>query len=259
MIVLFPPRAFAWGGLVKGVRVLTLTDIHCHLMPKVDDGPSTILEAKQLLQMEYDDGVRNIILTPHYRVKMFEPDMKEVIHYYRGMRGAAAKIAPDFKVYLGCEYHTNSDMIEDLQRKKRPTLAGSRYVLVEFSSSHTFQRIRNQIYDLVVAGYKPVIAHIERYPDLIDDIDNIWELIELGAYVQLNAASVLGEYGKKTKQFCKRAMKEDCVHFIASDAHGTEYRKPNLGKCAKYVTKKMGKEYAERIFVKNPEKILRKE
>ena len=104
-----------------------------------------------------------------------------------------------------------------------------------------------------------MIAHIERYPDLIDDMDNIWELIELGAYVQLNAASVLGEYGKKTKQFCKRAMKEDCVHFIASDAHGTEYRKPNLGKCAKYVTKKMGKEYAERIFVKNPEKILRKE
>ena len=54
-------------------------------------------------------------------------------------------------------------------------------------------------------------------------------------------------------------MKEDCVHFIASDAHGTKYRKPNLGKCAKHVTKKMGKEYAERIFVKNPEKILRKE
>ena len=77
--------------------------------------------------------------------------------------------------------------------------------------------------------------------------------------MQLNASSVLGEYGKKTRQFCKRAMKEDCIHFIASDAHGTKYRKPNLGKCAKYVTKKMGKEYAERIFVKNPEKILRKE
>ena len=71
-------------------------------MPKVDDGPSTVSEAKQLLQMEYEDGVRNIILTPHYRVKMFEPDMKEIIHYYRGMRGVAAKIAPDFKIYLGC-------------------------------------------------------------------------------------------------------------------------------------------------------------
>ena len=154
MIVLFPPRAVAWGGLVKGVRVLTLTDIHCHIMPKVDDGPSTVSEAKQLLQMEYEDGVRNIILTPHYRVKMFEPDMKEIIHYYRGMRGVAAKIAPDFKIYLGCEYHTNSNMTEDIQRKRRPTLAGSRYVLVEFSSTHSFQRIRNQIYELVVAGYK---------------------------------------------------------------------------------------------------------
>lgn len=115
MIVLFPPRAFAWGGLVKGVRVLTLTDIHCHLMPKVDDGPSTVSEAKQLLQMEYEDGVRNIILTPHYREKMFEPDMKEILHYYKGMRGAAAKIAPDFKIYLGCEYHTNSNMTEELK------------------------------------------------------------------------------------------------------------------------------------------------
>ncbi len=102
-------------------------------------------------------------------------------------------------------------------------------MLTEFSGAHTYEKIRNQVYDLVAEGYRPVIAHIERYPCLREELQRVEELIELGAYIQINAGAVLGEGGGKIKRFCRQVMEEDLVHFIASDAHGSRYRKPNRG------------------------------
>lgn len=237
--------------------MLKIADIHCHILPMVDDGADSIAEAKQMLLMEYEDGVRMIIVTPHYREGMFEPSMKKVMHHFRGMRKVAATVAPDLRLYLGCEYHTNSRMTEDLRQKRRPVMAGSSYVLTEFSGAHTYEKIRNQVYDLIAEGYKPIVAHIERYPCMWDDISRVEELIQLGAYIQSNASAVMGENGAKIKKYCRRMMEEDLLHFIASDAHGVKYRKPNLGACAKYVSKKMGESYAEKIFCRNPYHILK--
>lgn len=236
--------------------MLEMTDIHCHILPKVDDGADSVEEARQMLRREYEDGVRTIIATPHYREGMFEPSMKRIAHYYEGMRKVAAKDTPGLRLYLGCEYHTNSRMTEDLRQRRRPTMVGSTYVLTEFSGAHNYEKIRNQVYELIAEGYKPIIAHIERYPCLQEDLERVRELIGLGARIQINAGAIMGGAGNKVKKFCRQVMEEDLLHFIASDAHGIKYRYPNLGECAKYVTKKMGASYAEKIFRENPEHIL---
>ena len=179
---------------------MELTDIHCHILPGVDDGADTMEEARKILRLEYRDGVRTIIATPHYREGMFEPAMKQVVKVYIQVREMAREMG--MHLYLGCEYHTNSRMVKDLRRRRRPSMVGSSYVLTEFSGAHNYEKIRNQVYDLLTEGYQPILAHIERYPCLREDIRKVRELVDLGAYIQMNAGAILGESGNLTRRTC---------------------------------------------------------
>ena len=145
-------------------------------------------------------------------------------------------------------------MIRHLDKKLRPTMLGSRYVLTEFSTNDSFVTVRNYIYELITKGYRPIVAHVERY-FCCQEPERIQELKKLGAQIQINADSVLGYEGHTIKKFCAGLMKDDLVDFIGSDAHNLEGRKMNLGKCVAYVRKKMGQDYAEEIFVDNPRRI----
>ena len=233
---------------------MNLIDIHCHILPKVDDGPDSVEESLKILKDMKRQGIKHVIVTPHYRPEMFEPSMKRVIYSYRHLRDIAYEMGVSMS--LGCEYYRNEQIIEHMDNRKRPSMAGSRYVLIEFSMNDLFPTVRNYVYELITHGYQPIIAHVERY-FCCQKMEKIQELKDMGALVQLNAGSVLGEEGWKLKIFCLDLMKKDLVDFIASDTHNTSDRKLNLKKCASYVTKKMGKQYAERIFFNNPLNILK--
>ena len=233
---------------------MNLIDIHCHILPKVDDGPDSVEESLKILKDMRRQGIKHIIVTPHYRPEMFEPSMKRVIYSYRHLRDIAYNMGVSMS--LGCEYYRNEQIIDHMDNRKRPSMAGSRYVLIEFSMNDLFPTVRNYVYELVTHGYQPIVAHVERY-FCCQKMEKIQELKDMGALIQVNAGSVLGEEGWKLKKFCLELMKKDLIDFIASDTHNTSDRKLNLKKCASYVTKKMGKQYAERIFFNNPLNILK--
>ena len=233
---------------------MNLIDIHCHILPKVDDGPDSVEESLKILKDMRRQGIKHIIVTPHYRPEMFEPSMKRVIYSYRHLRDIAYDMGVSMS--LGCEYYRNEQIIDHMDNRKRPSMAGSRYVLIEFSMNDLFPTVRNYVYELVTHGYQPIVAHVERY-FCCQKMEKIQELKDMGALIQVNAGSVLGEEGWKLKKFCLELMKKDLIDFIASDTHNTSDRKLNLKKCASYVTKKMGKQYAERIFFNNPLNILK--
>ena len=115
---------------IKGIY-----DIHCHIVPGVDDGATDIEETGKLLRMEYEQGVRTIIATPHFRFRMFETSAEKVKEQFKLVEKAAAEVASDLHVYLGCEFHTNMEMISMLRENKVMTMAGSRYVLTEAAAS----------------------------------------------------------------------------------------------------------------------------
>ena len=231
---------------------MLLVDIHCHILPGVDDGAPDMETSRAMIRDAYEQGVRYIIATPHYRPEMFEPSMKKVIRVYHELRDYAEEVGIGLR--LGCEYYRNEQMIRHLDKKLRPTMLGSRYVLTEFSTNDSFVTVRNYIYELITKGYRPIVAHVERY-FCCQEPERIQELKKLGAQIQINADSVLGYEGHTIKKFCAGLMKDKLVDFIGSDAHNLEGRKMNLGKCATYVRKKMGQDYAEEIFVDNPRRI----
>lgn len=230
-------------------------DIHCHILPGVDDGAKNMEESKWMLRKEYADGVRRIILTPHFRYKMFEPSLEVVQKQFLRLQHAAVEVGEDLELYLGCELHASMDMVSCLKNGERLTMAGSRYVLVEFGNSDEKSYIRERIQKLKLNGYLPIIAHVERYRATKGDMDFIDELKDLGALIQVNADSIIGKDGLSMKWFTKKLLKNDLIDFIGSDGHGSTSRVPEMGKCYSQVVKTVGSEYARRIFVENPRKI----
>lgn len=233
-----------------------LFDIHCHIVPSVDDGAGSLEEALKILQMQYDQGVRTIFCTPHFRKKMFETPLSEIREQFKRLREAAWEMNQELRLYLGCEFHANMEMVPLLRAGKIATLAGSRYVLTEFSGSSEASYIRERLYSLLSHGYKPIVAHIERYECMRKDIDLVEDMIDMGALMQVNADSIIGKEGFGTKRYCSRLLKAGDIHFVGSDCHGSTERVSRIGEAYDYVSRKEGEEYAKNIFITNPKKIL---
>ena len=233
-----------------------LYDIHCHILPGVDDGAKNMDIALALIEKEIEAGVETIILTPHFRKEMFEPDMEDIWNAYDELLYETRY--KDIRLYLGCEFHANMEMVETLDNDLRPTLADSRYVLTEFAHNSTRAFMKERADALLMSGYRPIIAHIERYRATRKDFDLIEDLIEMGCEVQVNADAIIGRDGLGAQRFCKKLMQEDMLHYVGSDTHNLRGRAPHLGECCEYLKKHMGRLYTSRIMRDNPSKIVEK-
>ena len=233
-----------------------LYDIHCHILPGVDDGAKNMDIALALIEKEIEAGVETIILTPHFRKEMFEPDMEDIWNAYDELLYETRY--KNIRLYLGCEFHANMEMVETLDNDLRPTLADSRYVLTEFAHNSTRAFMKERADALLTSGYRPIIAHIERYRATRKDFDLIEDLIEMGCEVQVNADAIIGRDGLGAQRFCKKLMQEDMLHYVGSDTHNLRGRAPHLGECCEYLKKHMGRLYTSRIMRDNPSKIVEK-
>ena len=233
-----------------------LYDIHCHILPGVDDGARNMEESLWMLNKEYQEGVRHVILTPHFRYDMFEPHMNIVTRQFMQLRRAAMNIGDEgMRLYLGCELHSSMDMVECLKKGRRLTLAGSRYVLVEFSNGDEKNYIEERVRSLLMNGFIPIIAHVERYKATRNDIGFLTELKDMGAHIQVNADTISGQDGFGAKTFARKVMKHGLLDFVGSDGHRKTERIPEIGKCVAKMEKTMGSESVKKIFIKNPRKI----
>ena len=234
-------------------------DMHCHILPGVDDGSKSLEISMAMLDRHYRDGVRGIILTPHYRETMFEAPGEVIREQFERLQKEAAQLYQDLQLYLGCEFHSNMSLAELVEQDDRFRMAGSDYLLLEFSSRHSASDIRERTYETLNCGLTPIIAHVERYDPILGNLDFADELIHMGARLQVNADSIIGLDGRQVKKFCKKLMKYDMLSFVGSDAHDLNDRASHLGECVRYVEKKMGTEYAEELFIRNPSRIIENE
>lgn len=231
-------------------------DIHTHIAPGIDDGAKNDEITLKMLQISYDSGVRNIILTPHYD----EPQKltADVSGCIENMRKLAGKISPDLNIYPGNEVFFTNKTKSDLLEKKAATLADSKYVLLEFSYGISSKNLVSGINQILMCGYWPIIAHLERYQCMYEK-GLAKHLSDMGAYLQMNAGFIVSSSGFKTSRFISKLFKDNLISFIGSDCHNITSRPPNIGKCAEVLDKKFGSEVTERILMRNPEKIIKNE
>jgi len=238
------------------VNVIGFTDIHCHIIPSVDDGAQNMEQAQEMIRMAYENGTRNIIATPHYGTNRAKASKGMIAINFLELQEWVKANYPSMKLYLGQELSYKHGIEEQLNKGSAFTLAGSHYALVEFQPEDEYSRIRDGLQAVQMAGYLPVLAHAERCNRLANNVDYIEELVHMGVYIQVNARSITGDNGWLCKSCVKKLLKRELIHFVASDGHETKKRTPVMHKAIEQIEKHYGKQYAARIAVTNPGKIL---
>ena len=234
-----------------------IVDIHCHIIPGVDDGAKSYEQAFHMLDIAYEQGIRYIIATPHYM-----PEGKnaspEVIQARVGkLQAYADDMQYQMNIYTGNEIYFHGEVADLLEDRKICTLASTNYVLVEFSPMDDARYIRNSLAELQNMGYNPILAHVERYMSLIQaPFDKIEELKEIGVLIQVNAGSITGFFGKQSKVVAEKLLKKELVDFIGTDAHSDGGRAPKIKECAEILEKKCKTEYVEELLYRNAEKYI---
>ncbi len=241
-----------------------MIDIHSHIVFDVDDGPKTIEDSRALLEESYRQGVRTIISTSHRRKGMFETPEEKIEENFKQVQELAKEIADDLTILYGAEIYYTSDILDKLEQGKIPRLADSQYALIEFSMITPYKEIHTALSNVLRLGVTPVVAHIERYHCLENDEKKVRDLINMGCYTQINSSSVLKPklFGDTYKFMKKRAqffLEKDLVHFVASDMHNLDPRPPYMQEAYQIISKKYGESYAEQLFRKNQELLLRSE
>jgi protein-tyrosine phosphatase len=233
-----------------------LADIHCHLMPYVDDGAYDRDECLELLKMEAAQGVRTICLTPHLRADMFESTDEMILEHFAMVRELVQEAELPLKLYHSREYHFDRVFRKRLASGQLRPLGEGNYLLVEFNGRHSAEEMLEAVAMVRSAGWQPLIAHVERYTPVHQDWTFADALMRSGACLQINAGSVLGREGLRQRLLCKKLLQKGLVHVIGSDAHDASVRKPELDACAQVLEKKYGRSLARELLCTNPLAIL---
>lgn len=231
-----------------------MIDIHSHILFGVDDGPLTIEDSIKMVYEAEEAGVKVIVATPHYgKFLIYSDKIRENYNelLYR-TRGSGVTIK------LGYEVMLNPCILKKENDKNKLSLDGSNYLLFEFPYGSLPVYSHDTIYKLQLEGIVPIIAHPERNINFLKNIDLLTDFLDKGCLAQVDAGSIAGVYGEKVRNFSKKLIISDLVHFVASDAHSpggyTDWYVKAYGKIAKWV----GEHVAEMLFIQNPKVILNK-
>lgn len=234
-----------------------LVDIHCHIIPGVDDGSHSESQSHRMLDVAWKNGFTAIIATPHYVPEGRHPSADKLLNLIDELQDYADEQYYDITIYEGNEIYYHEEVPKLLKEGKILTLAGSSYVLVEFSPADDARYIRNALASIQSVGYNPIIAHVERYVSLCrKPYDYIKELRNMGVLIQVNAGSIAGKMGYMLKNVTRDLLKKQWVDFVATDAHSDYGRSHAIEDCVGILQKKYPLEYVESILGGNARRLL---
>jgi|WetSurMetagenome_2_1015567.scaffolds.fasta_scaffold02389_4 protein-tyrosine phosphatase len=223
-----------------------MIDIHCHILPGIDDGPSDMAESIEMARIAAGDGITTIVATPHLRDGA---DMADII-----ASGAADlnryldELAIPVKILLGADIN----VMLSIPSLKDYTINGTRYLLYEFPHTHMPGNAGVIIFNAMSVGLHPIITHPERNPSVIKDPNIIIDLRETGPLVQITAGSLTGYFGPGSKECALYLLKKGAVDIIATDAHSCEGRRPVLSEGLHVAEKILGRKKAALLVQANP-------
>jgi protein-tyrosine phosphatase len=232
---------------------LGFIDIHCHILPSLDDGPESVEESLEMLKMASDDGISHIFCTPHVYPDVYNTNTDSIKQARDELKN---KVSNGVKLFFGGDVRIMPDLVERLAKQEVPTLNGSPYVLVEFPSQMIPHYTSRLIFNLRQNGLIPIVTHPERCVYFAKDFTGLKVLRQQGCMFQITAMSLLKDVGKEARKNTLAMIEKGFADFIASDAHNTGYRAPVLSKAYDEVQRLFGKEVTRHIFFENPQKIL---
>ena len=234
-----------------------MIDLHCHILPGLDDGAVDEVASLEMLQVAVDEGITVIAGTPHHRNGQFMNECEVILASVERLNVLAKKNNLNIKIVPGMEIRLSGEIEEDHQNQKIMPLGGdTRYILVEFSNRHIPHFTERLFANLQGLGLHPIIVHPERNSELQSNPNKLIQMIEKGALVQVTASSLTGHFGRDAQKFAYQLMDADAVHLIASDAHNVTSRGFHMKTAFDVINKKYGSNYVYELQT-NAENILK--
>ena len=230
-----------------------MVDIHSHILPAVDDGAKSWEIAIGMCRMAAADGITHMVASPH---------SNDEFHFDRPAHEATLsqlrdKIDGALELSLGCDFHLSFDNIVALRRNPAEFCIGNtNYLLVEFSDFGVSRQLFTTLEEFLDLGLVPIVTHPERNPMFQAKPELVIQMAELGCVVQVTANSVVGFWGSGPRKLAEWLLKKGAVHVLATDAHDLLRRTPTLSNAREAVAKLAGKDVADTLVSRNPEKIV---
>lgn len=234
-------------------------DLHCHILPALDDGAKDMEKTREMLQIAYEEGIREIIATPHNFASKKSASVGQIKETIAEVERQMEQWSFRIKLHPGNEIYYRSEVPDLLEEGHIATLAGSKYVLVEFDPMTEYSYLRNGILKLSSYGYIPILAHTERYECLWKKKEKLQRVKDHGGLIQVNASSFQGGMFDEMAKRARYLMKNELLDFVGTDAHSTGRRSPRMKETTAYLYKKLGNKKADKILVHNPRAVLEDE
>jgi protein-tyrosine phosphatase len=235
-----------------------MIDLHCHILPRIDDGANSLEETLAMARIAQKDGIRAIVATPHTLNGVYTNPMSRITSLVDAIQAVLRENKIDVALYPGADVHICPHLVERVKSGEAGTVNNTgKYVLLEFPSETVPLGARDEIFALKIAGITPIITHPERNAMIQRDPEILYELVSLGALGQVTAMSLTGDFGHYVARSAETLVKRRLVHNITTDAHSSETRPPILSRAVARAAKILkSKDEARRMVTEIPAAIL---
>ena len=238
-------------------------DLHFHLIPGLDDGPESLGEAVEMLLLAHQSGTRRIVATPHMFLPPFNNnDPVAVRRAFNEFTNRVAELSGrlaflrEMSLDLGAENYLSPEFFEALEKRQIVTMNGGAHLLVEFSSFMPLEQLRVAVDRILHHGYRPILAHVERYPFFQAKPQRLQAFAEAGCVIQINSSSILSRRGDRLRRLSLKLLRTGVVDVIASDAHDSKTRRPNLGLASAALRKRFRQDQINGWLSDEPNRVL---
>ena len=208
-----------------------MIDLHCHIIPDVDDGSGSLEESLEMARLAVSDGITHMVATPHTLNGVSKNTTAQILQAVDDLKKAFAAENIPLTLHTGSEIHFTGGLRHLIRSGDLCTLNNrGKYALLELPSQSIPAGLKQEIFELKLDGITPIIAHPERHVVFQNEPDSLRELIDMGAMAQLTAMSLLGDFGPLVRQAAKRFLEMRLVQIMASDGHSAERRPPLLSR-----------------------------
>jgi protein-tyrosine phosphatase len=226
-----------------------MVDVHCHILPGLDDGPKTIEESMAMAQCAIADGITHVVATPHSNSR-FHFDFVRVRELRDELQAA---VGDKLNLATGCDFHLDPENLDSLRKDASHYCINQRnYLLVEFNEISIPPSMDQTLHEIQLTGVRPIITHPERNGILRAHPERLKKWVRQGCFVQVTGGSLAGNFGPRAQKDALQWIGEGLVHFVASDAHNTRTRTLQLQPAHAAVMAQFGVEKAQALFLENP-------
>jgi len=236
-----------------------MIDIHTHILPMIDDGPTSVLESLEMCRIAVNDGITKMVATPHIQNGLYNSDAGKILENVQFLNQRIKQEGLNLEILPGAEVYLNDQLLDMKILNESSILTlnnGKKYILLEFSFQWVPPETAQVIFRLKSMGFTPILPHLERNSGIQSNPQDVKRFIELGAIIQVTAQSIIGEFGSRPKKCVMWMIKNNLVHVIASDAHSSTDRPPILSGAFEVVADLVGVKIAERMVTDHPKMIV---